>query len=339
MDKFIFNGWHIGKKKNTAFFLYSLIHNDEHFEFTETLELPKSLSDEDVEKSKHALDFLALALGLSFWKTFCPKEIETPFISLSKDQAEFWNAVYTKGLGEFFYKNKIDFRGLVNFPTGKASPADTSANAPIPHRALVLLGGGKDSLVSAELLRKEGKEFSFFSLGEHPIFKETAKIAGADMITIKRTIDQKLFELNKRFDVYNGHVPVSLIYSGAGMLVAGLYGFDEVIISAERSANYGNVEYFGETINHQWSKSEEAETLIKKYFDKYVTGSIKYHSLIRDFSEIKIAEIFSHYPKYFDVFSSCNKNFLINKQAERKWCGECPKCAFVFAILAPFVPK
>ena len=346
-DTFIFSGWQIGVENKTATFSYSLIHGTKRFEFIEVLELPKALSHNTLAKAKPAFDFLALALGVSYWKTFCPKKIEIPFISLSKWQADFWNTVYTKGLGEFFYKNKIDFRDLVNFPTsGERTVIDLTyhncdrLDLSQQNKTLVLLGGGKDSLVSAELLRGEGREFSFFSLGNFPLIKETAEISGAELITLKRVIDPKLLELNKRPDVYNGHVPISLIYSGTAILTALIYGFNKVIISAESSASYGNVEYLGETINHQWSKSEEAEKLLRNYFSNFISGNVVFRSIIRQFSELEVAELFSKYPKYFDVFSSCNKNFLITKnKSNKKWCGECPKCAFVFAILAPFIPK
>lgn len=338
-DIFIFNGWQIGADKKTASFFYSLVHGAEHFEFSEVLELPEPLFDEKAVRVKRAFDFITLALGASYWKTFCPKKIETPFSSLSKGQAEFWNTVYTKGLGEFFYKNKIDFRGLIQFPFGETSPTELLEKEPLPRRALVLIGGGKDSLVSAEILRGKGKDFSFFSLGNFLLIKNAAKAAGVNLITIGRKIDPLLFELNKRPDVYNGHMPISLIYIATAMLASLLYGFDELVISAEQSANYGNVEYLGETINHQWSKSEEAESLMRSYFRNFVTGSVTFHSLIRGFSELKVAELFSKYPKYLDIFSSCNRNFLLTKKSDKKWCGLCPKCAFVFAILAPFIPK
>ncbi|OHA17762.1 MAG: hypothetical protein A2664_04090 [Candidatus Taylorbacteria bacterium RIFCSPHIGHO2_01_FULL_46_22b] len=338
-DKFLFKGWEITGERDAVKFHYVLSHGKEEFVFAETLTLPKPLSVEDKTHANSILDFLLLALGVSYWKTFCPKIIETPIISLSEKQTVFWNTVYTKGLGEFFYKNKIDFRGLVEFPISSKLTPPVQTTLPDSDRSLVLLGGGKDSFVSGELVRKSGKQFSFFSLGDFPLIKEAAKSTGVELITIGRQIDPKLLELNKRSDVYNGHVPVSTLYSATAMLVALLYGFDEVVLSAEDSADYGNVEYLGEMINHQWSKSEEAEKLLRTYFSEFVSSDITFHSLIRNFSELQVGALFSKYPQYFDVFSSCNKNFLLTKRAERKWCGECPKCAFVFAILAPFIPK
>jgi hypothetical protein len=58
----------------------------------------------------------------------------------------------------------------------------------------------------------------------------------------------------------------------------------------------------------------------------------EYFSLLRPLSEIKIAEIFSHYPQYFDVFKSCNVGSKTDS-----WCGHCAKCLFVYIVLAPFL--
>jgi hypothetical protein len=65
--------------------------------------------------------------------------------------------------------------------------------------------------------------------------------------------------------------------------------------------------------------------------------------------EIKIAQLFAQYPQYFDVFSSCNTNFKLleeshaqlgsKKSDNQRRCGKCPKCAFVYAMLRPFVDK
>jgi len=56
--------------------------------------------------------------------------------------------------------------------------------------------------------------------------------------------------------------------------------------------------------------------------------------------EVKIAKIFAKYKKYFSVFSSCNNNFKIiedNKTTQNRWCLDCPKCAFVYIILRPYL--
>ncbi|MEI8009424.1 MAG: hypothetical protein WCI00_09005 [bacterium] len=56
--------------------------------------------------------------------------------------------------------------------------------------------------------------------------------------------------------------------------------------------------------------------------------------------EINIAKIFAQYQQYFGIFSSCNNNFKIienNKTTDHRRCGVCPKCAFVYTTLRPFI--
>ncbi len=44
--------------------------------------------------------------------------------------------------------------------------------------------------------------------------------------------------------------------------------------------------------------------------------------------------------KFFSIFASCNKNFRASKDRPTSlWCGECPKCAFVFLLFSAFLEK
>lgn len=312
--------------------------------FTETLFFKKpgiDFNNMSQELITRILNNLLLVLGISYWKTYCPKKMEIlPFI-LSKKEAEFWNTVYTKGLGEFFYKNNINFHGLVQFPYSrnrirKLAKYDTRI---IKNRSLLLFGGGKDSLVSAELLKKRKKDFALFRVGESTIQKKTAAMVARPSFVFTRAIDPKLFALNNKKEIYNGHVPASALYAFLGIFAAMLYNFRDVIASNEKSANYGNVRYLGTVVNHQWSKSQEFETLLKSYLKQFVTSGIHYYSLLRSMNEIEIVKRFALYPQYFGAFSSCNRNFSITKKPRKKWCGKCPKCAFVFAALAAYLPK
>jgi hypothetical protein len=67
---------------------------------------------------------------------------------------------------------------------------------------------------------------------------------------------------------------------------------------------------------------------------------VRYYSLLRPFSELHISELFAKigFEKYKDVFSSCNRAF-VHTSNHMSWCGECPKCAFVFLALTPFIER
>jgi|SRR3989344_985227 len=335
---FIFDGYSCDKKIGQADFFYIINHGKETLHLKETLLFP-SLNNKIHHKLLDSIFInLSLALGISYWKIFCPKKIITPHYALSKTQAEFWNALYTHGLGEFFYKNKIDFRGLIKFPYQNISSPKPMRLSTKNH-SLAMIGGGKDSIVSTELLKKSRKHFTPFLLNKSEIQMETLRVLGKKPLIVKRAIDSQLFKLNKRRDTYNGHVPITAIYSFTALLTAVFHKNKYIIASNEKSANYGNMRYLGTSINHQWSKSYEFERSFNKYIKKYITPDITYFSFLRSLNEIKIAEIFSKNNKYFKYFSSCNTNFAILKKSDRRWCGRCPKCAFVFASLAPFISK
>jgi hypothetical protein len=335
--KFIFNGYDFNLQNGRADFRYEIV-GEENYSFKETIQFPEVNNQIPESLLKSIFEGLLLVLGISYWKLCCPNIIEIKNFSLTKEQADFWNILYTKGLGEFFYKNKIDFRGLVNFPFDKNLSINPT-QFPRKERYLVGVGGGKDSIVVTEQFRKQGKDFDILLLGESRVQKEVASIMGKYIINIKRNLDPKIFELNKSGKVYNGHIPMSSIIAFLSIMAACFYDYKYSVVANEKSANYGNIEYLGEMINHQWSKSEEFEKLFNDYVTKFITPGIKYSSPLRDMTELQVVEKFVQYPQYFKVFSSCNRNFRINNPSHKKWCGECPKCLFVFISLAAFLPK
>jgi hypothetical protein len=335
---FTFKGHTFAFQTGEATFAYELQHKGEKFAFTERLWLPVSGMVKDVpqELLQWVLDNLLLVLGISYYKLYCPRTIELENIRLSEEEAEFWNTIYTKGLGEFFYQNKIDFRDLVQFPYVEKIAA--AIGCPRQDRSLLGIGGGKDSIVAGELLKEHGKQFTALVVNSHPIKDEVIALLGVSSLIVRREIDPLLLELNKREDSYNGHVPFSGILAFVGLLTALLYDYRYIVVGNEQSANYGNVEYLGTVVNHQWSKSLEFEELFQRYMQRFITPDVSYFSLLRPLTELGITQRFVQYSKYFPVFSSCNRNFRMSGGTKR-WCGACAKCAFAFILLAAFLPK
>ena len=65
-----------------------------------------------------------------------------------------------------------------------------------------------------------------------------------------------------------------------------------------------------------------------------------YFSLLRPASELAIARAFAALPAYHRAFTSCNAVFRLDPQLRAtSWCGNCPKCRFVFLALAPFLGR
>lgn len=344
-SKFIFRGYRVDFKAREIKFDYRIeFFRQGPLDFTETVILPKPPKNISRGRLKNFLEPLHLILGISYYKMYFPPKIILPF-KLSKDQAEFWNTVYRKGLGEFLYRNKLDPKRIANFPGSNFHSSVPLRTGHLPsgrggnNGVLLGIGGGKDSALAAELLR----ELPFTSLILHMekrnlINEEMAKRIGRPALAIKRILDPKIFK--NREEQYRGHIPFSAILAFLGILSAALYRYRYVIVGNEYSSNFGNIKYRGEIVNHQWSKSVEFEEMFQNYTKKYITPDIVYFSLLRPFHEIRIAEMFAEYKKYFPLFSSCNEIIKTSQKArKRRWCGICAKCVFVFLMLSPFLSK
>ena len=200
---------------------------------------------------------------------------------------------------------------------------------------LIPIGGGKDSCVTAELLSEEKDDNLCLIIGGKEPSVKTAEIAGYKdkIVYVKRTIDKNLLELNKK-GFLNGHTPFSSMLAFLSYLIAYLTGKKYIALSNESSANESNIE--GEKINHQYSKSFEFEQDFREYADKYLKAGVQYFSMLRPLNELQIGMLFSRNNKYHQIFRSCNVG---SKTVPWEWCGNCPKCLFVYIILSPFLYK
>ncbi|OFW10376.1 MAG: hypothetical protein A3H27_10180 [Acidobacteria bacterium RIFCSPLOWO2_02_FULL_59_13] len=322
--------------------------------------------------SRNTLENLVFHLGLvemlSYWKAASSPEIVVRAGKLDAEQTAWWLDLLRHGMGEYFYVNQIDCRatdfvkirslgkiGSLGF-LGSLGEVETEGIAakvsPRAGRDLVLTSGGKDSVVTLEILREAlsatGREFDCLMLNPTEAALAVARQAGcASPLVIRRTIDERLLELNRR-GYLNGHTPFSALLAMLGVTVAALGGYRNVIVANERSAEEAGVEYLGEPINHQYSKTYRYETKFREYCQRYLvpyekqvlrfaqddSEGIEYFSLMRPLYELQIARRFAGYPQYFSLFKSCNRGMATNS-----WCGRCPKCLFVWTALYPFVER
>lgn len=284
------------------------------------------------------LDLTAFVLGVSYFKLRAPLRIEAPEIALTEQERAFVIDVYENGLGEFYARNNLARFGRLVL----AAPDDPLARRPapnLPERALLPIGGGKDSLVSVDLLVHAGVDFTPFAVNpKGPILTSIAAL-GREPLYVTRKLDPEMIRLGKEPGFYNGHVPSTAINSMIAALCALLYGYDQIVLSNERSASEGNVVFDGRETNHQYSKSLGFELRIADTLSNATGGALRYFSLLRPYSEARIASLFTQNQQFDSVFSSCNRNFRLTGNDGPLWCGECPKCHFVFLIFAPFMAK
>jgi hypothetical protein len=324
-----------------------------------------------------AARWVFLLAGVSYYKTAAPPVVELPSTPLRPAERAFLRDVYLDGLGEFAYRNGLDLSDLrIEAPeaaggsTGR-EPADTagpadggaadraatdreaagsaasvraaggadSARHGATKRPLVPFGGGIDSIVTVELVRPLADAALFvvsrpgdrFAAIERPL-----AVTGLPVVRAERRIDDQVLR-SAELGFLNGHVPVTGILSAIGVMAAALDGRDALVMSNEWSSSIGNLDVGGRTVNHQWSKSLAFETAFRDVLGSTVPG-VDYFSRLRPYTELFIAERFSHLDAYHLAFQSCNRGFHIDPARRLDhWCGRCDKCVFIDLILAPFL--
>lgn len=292
---------------------------------------------------------LIFSLGLveliSYWKIACPPQVVVEAGELDEDQIRWWKHLYFNGLGEFFYVNNIKEADPEDFMeircAGREDSAETAAAweknvsaRSISQGVLVPIGGGKDSVVTLDLLRRAGLPVYGYIINPRGATVNTAGAAGLGegrVMSVRRTLDPNMLELNRR-GYLNGHTPFSALVAFSSLIAARLLNLSYVALSNESSANESTVA--GSTVNHQYSKSFEFEQDFHDYVRRYLPGNTYYFSLLRPLSEFQIAKHFAGLKQYHPIFRSCNAGSKTDS-----WCGHCPKCLFVYLILSPFLSR
>ena len=335
---------------------------DDEIFFVERLDLPVESAGSravDRERIERLLSLLHWVAGVSYFKVALPPKISCETGAPPPAVATLLEALYSEGLGELAYTNRLAGLPRPRFPRapapadagapGPGEPLDTresaagprasvaeraSADAPLG-RVLVPVGGGKDSAVALEIVRRSGCELSLFSIGDAAPIARTVAAAGLAHLLVRRTLDPGLAALNEA-GAFNGHVPITAIVTCVALLSAALNGFDAVAMANERSASAGNVVWDGVEVNHQFSKGLRAERLLDAALADLAPG-LRCFSVLRPASELAIARAFARMERYHGAFTSCNAIFRIDPALRAaSWCCDCPKCRFVFLALAPF---
>lgn len=304
--------------------------------FQPTWTIKKSLvpywddEDEIIQKLVFSIGMVEL---ISYWKITCSPLVEINAASLEEEQIAWWKKQYYWGLGEFFYTNgiQVSLDEFMHIKTRGNSFAQTTGDHALSG-CLIPVGGGKDSIVTMELLKKQpGRQFAYIlnNRGATQASVDTAGFSEANVVKVKRTLDPQMLELNRQ-GYLNGHTPFSALVAFSATLFAYVNRLQYVVLSNEDSANESTVE--GTLINHQYSKSFAFENDFHQYEQRYIGSQVYYFSLLRGWSEFQIAREFARHPQYFPVFRSCNVG-----SKQDIWCCACPKCLFVYLILSPFI--
>ena len=335
-SRFSFSGHHYDAVTGEA----TLAYDVDGQSMVETITFPWAPWPTDASRQAaffQALEVLHLIVGISYYKAGLARHIDLAGCRVEEPLAGFLNELYQQGLAEFAYVNELDLSGLIKFEAN-TNTAPAARDLDLPERALVAMGGGKDSLVCLQLLRDAGVEVQPACVGGATLIGDTASAAGLPLIRMGRKLSPLLGEMNAE-GAWNGHVPVTAINSAILLCAGLLYGYRYIVFANESSANEATLtDSRGLEVNHQYSKSIDFEQAYRTIIGKRISTNIEYFSLLRPYSEIAITRKFADMENYHSVFSSCNRNFhLDGSHIEGRWCQDCPKCRFAALALAPFL--
>jgi len=279
---------------------------------------------------------LAIVEAFSYWKALCSPVIEVALPAPDDAELAWWQAFWPGAMGEFFYRNQIDYTvpGFLDI----RGHADAGGDVPAGDRAapagppLVLFSGGKDSLALARIVSASAGtapvDFFLYNPGERLRGLAGSLASGGRLVEVRRAILPELLALNAAGHP-NGHTPFSAYLAFAAMLTGYLRGNGPVMAGNSRSDDEPNVRsYLGRPVNHQWTKSSDFETAVRTYRDRWLPGVPGYSSPLRPLYEVQIiASLAGDVDAYLRTVSC-------NQARGGGWCRSCAKCAWVFLATA-----
>ncbi|MDR0887173.1 MAG: UDP-N-acetylmuramoyl-L-alanine--D-glutamate ligase [Candidatus Nomurabacteria bacterium] len=322
-------------------------------DFEEKIELcGNELTDDILRKYPKTIDKMLQVcynlIGTSYYKAWPSRTVRfRDGQKINKDLKELLDFAYQEGLSEFAFQNKLRREDLAHFESNVEDLEKNDENYS-GEGILSTQSGGKDSLLVAALLGQSVKNWQpcFVANGDHhPVVLDNL---GEKLLITQRRLDFANLQKAASVGAMNGHVPITLVLLSISVLQMMLLGRETLLFSISHEGNEPNTKAIksltGEAdleVQHQTSKTWRAEKMFAEYVRKNVSSNIKVGSILRGISELKTVELFKEFAweKFGRRFSSCNReNYRQNADnRELKWCGNCPKCANLFLMLAPFV--
>jgi len=335
---FIFKNYGYDRATKTAWFEYA--HSNAHV-YREELQFDNVDDNYNQEAFDRSLFLSFLLVGTSYYKCFPAQDVVFDAGKIDAWQADFLNHVYQEGMSQFAFENNLTRQDLAHY----SSTDDTviSKTEYTGTGTLSLQSGGKDSLLVAQLLEEKGIQYDAWYVSNGPAYPHVLDRLKADVLVAHRRIDIAAINRAIKAGGMNGHVPVTYIVLGYALLQAILLNKQTILAAIAHEGDEQHDWIDDLPVNHQWSKTWQAEQLFAEYVSRYVATGIQIGSPLRNITELRLTELFSEHAwrRFGDAFSSCNignyKQGADNTQLT--WCGECPKCANAYLLFAPFITK
>jgi 7-cyano-7-deazaguanine synthase in queuosine biosynthesis len=102
-----------------------------------------------------------------------------------------------------------------------------------------------------------------------------------------------------------------------------------ICLGIESSADYSFTSFRHKKVNHQHQKTTKHLKLIERFYQQVLHPDIKIASPIANVTDAEVLKaLLTQVPRPFQEFSSCGASNWRSKH-----CGQCAKCAFIYALL------
>lgn len=247
--------------------------------------------------------------------------------------ADLWRAVFRNISAQWRYENNLaGYQGPEFEDPLCADDIGPLEIEPGPIDTLSFSGGGKDSLVAMKLLERAGIPFASFAYS-HPAYGP----AEPQHALIDYLADATAARRRHRLRIEGGIAESHLCAETPAAVMAALpvvlaHGYRYLAIGHERSADAANLYWkqAGETVNHQWAKSLDAELLMGRYLQTHL-ADLSYFSLLKPIHDVVIFNLLHDDLDAIERTHSCNRH--------KPWCRRCPKCAYVWLNYMAWLPQ
>jgi UDP-N-acetyl-alpha-D-muramoyl-L-alanyl-L-glutamate epimerase len=200
VKQFIFKSYSFDKANSLAKFEYGF-DDGQNFIETVTFEVGEKYDNQMLNR---ALFLAFMVIGTSYYKAFPSSTVKLD-VQLDALQVDFFNNVYQEGMGQFAFENNLTRDDLAHFTANGPMPTGTTHYNGLG--VLALQSGGKDSLLTAELLKKSGKEFTSWYVSSSDNYPKVIDKIGTKFVLSRRNIDHDGLRQAKADGGLNGHVP------------------------------------------------------------------------------------------------------------------------------------
>lgn len=346
MSHLVLTGWH--RSRHQLFFSYSFADLSFSTSFWYADVDLQQLEQTYGKAAMANIYFHIAAFDINKIASLRPDTIDWgPFANLAtKDFAELWLKIFHKVWAQWRWENDDPHYEGPKFAPASGTSAPTAVEIePADTTILQFCGGGKDSLVSMKLLERGNLAFDSFTYSS-----SCYGLAGPQHELMDSLLSQASPNHKYRQWIYDDFLdsPVLWLYPEmptiqltaaetpssvfAALPYALANGQTYLALGHERSADTGQVywEITGESVNHQWGKSYEAEYLLNEYVRQHLVSNVTYFSILKPIYDVLIFNLLRQDVRSLPFAHSCNIN--------KPWCKECPKCAYVWLSYMAWLP-